>query len=289
MRSTTFALLACTSFSLFGTTAALAAREGEAPTTAQTPAGGTTVVQTTPGSGGVTVVAPTAGGGTVTATGCSTVVVQGNPTLVGPNGGPCPTYAPYQPYSAQPVYAPVPRYAPDPDRKAALLASTIFFGVGTGVAGIVYLIQHSNDGPYQPGYTDTSGVYHSGGYAPADPARARASLMTYGAILTLTPSIPRFVVGDTTKGLIFTGLRVASFATAALVDWGDKDDTKWQGPFLLGFAAPLTLGIIDLATTPHREDLIEKEKEGVTGVGVAPLASREGKTQGAFVSLQGKF
>ncbi len=73
------------------------------------------------------------------------------------------------------------------------------------------------------------------------------------------------------------------------MNWGDNGDTKWQGPFLLGFAAPLTLGIIDLATTPHREDLIEKEKEGVTGVGVAPLASREGKTQGAFVSLQGEF
>lgn len=265
---------------LLGSGSASAAREGEAPT-AQTPAGGTTVVQTTPGSPGVTVVAPTAGGGQVTATGCQTVVVQGNPTLVGPGGGPCPTYAPYQPYSAPAVAPPVPKYAPDPDRKAALLASTIFFGVGTGIAGVVYLIQWGND--HTTVCNSTDGCRR----VDADPARARTSLMTYGAILTLTPSIPRFVVGDTTRGLVYTGLRVASFAAAALIDWGNNSDTKWQGPALLGFAAPLTLGIIDLATTPHREDLVEKE--GVTGFGVAPIATKDGKAQGALVSLQGKF
>lgn len=277
-----FSLLASIALVLVAGSAS-AAREGEAPTTAQTPAGGTTVVQTAPGTGGVTVVAPTAGGGQVTATGCQTVVVQGNPTLVAPGGGPCPTYAPYQPYSAPAVAPPVPKYAPDPDRKAALLASTIFFGVGTGVAGIVYLVQWGND---RTTVCDTGTGCRR---VDADPGRARASLMTYGAILTLTPSIPRFVVGDTTRGLVYTGLRVASFAAAALIDWGSNSDTKWQGPVLLGFAAPLTLGIIDLATTPHREDLIEREKEGVTGFGVAPIASKDGKAQGAYVSLQGKF
>ena len=280
------ALAALAALSVSASAMAGEARD-DLPTSTATPPGGTTVVQTAPGAGGVTVVAPTAGGGQVTATGCQTVIVQGNPTLIGPNGGPCPPqYAPYQPYSAAPVYAPVPRYAPDPDRKAALLASTIFFGVGTGVAGIVYLIQWEGNDSYScaSGYSGGSPTYASA--CRKDPARSRASLMTYGAIITLTPSIPRFVVGDASKGLIYTGLRVASFAVAALVDWGDKSDTKWQGPFLLGFAAPLTLGIIDLATTPHREDLVEKE--GVTGFGVVPVA-QGGKTNGALVSLQGLF
>ena len=110
---------------------------------------GSTTVVAPPGSGGVTVVAPTAGGGSVTASGCSTVVVNGNPTLIGPGGMPCPAggpapypnYAPYAggPYAAPPPTMPYydvrPKYAPDPDRKAAQIGASIGFGVGGGVAG----------------------------------------------------------------------------------------------------------------------------------------------------------
>lgn len=251
-----------------------------------------------PGSGGVTVVVPTAGGGTVTASGCSTVVVNGAPTLVAPSGAPCPlpAYQPYSPYAAPttPYYDVKPKYAPDSDRKAALIASSIGFGVGGAVSGIMYLVQYAEDdsncGNHYVTYSDgtshyepvTSGCGHTG---------SRTSLLTYGAIMTIVPSLPRFVVGDTTKGLIYSGLRGLSVATAALVDWGDNGDTRWQGPFLLGFVAPVTLGIIDLATTPHREDLAEKvtAKPGVNSFSPVAVTDRSGKTHGALLSVGGLF
>ena len=275
------------------------------PTAPGTP--GSTTVVAPPASGGITVVAPTPGGGSVTASGCSTVVVNGSPTLIGPGGAPCPAsgypnYAPYQPYAAPPPTMPYydvrPRYAPDPDRKAAQIGASIGFGVGGGVAGIMYLVQYSesrdncsryryvrySDGTTQMEQDDSA--CSSGG--------ARASLITYGAIVTFLPSLPRFVVGDMTKGLIYTGLRGVSFATAALVNWGSDNDTRWQGPFLLGFVAPITLGIIDLATTPHREDFAEKEKAamrkpGINGIMPIAMTEKNGKTHGAMISLEGRF
>jgi hypothetical protein len=281
------------------------------PTTMPTPTApgtpGTTTVVAPPASGGVTVVAPTPGGGSVTASGCSTVVVNGSPTLIGPGGMPCPAsgypnYAPYSPYAAPPPTMPYydvrPRYASDPDRKAAQIGASIGFGVGGGIAGIMYLVQWGEERDrcnnyryvrYSDGTTqmekDDSGC---------EKGAARMSLIAYGTIVTFLPSLPRFVVGDTTRGLIYTGLRGASFATAALVNWGDDGDTRWQGPFLLGFVAPITLGIIDLATTPHREDLAEKEKAamrkpGINGIMPVAMTEKNGKTHGAMVSLEGRF
>jgi len=262
-----------------------------APAPAPPAATGTTTVVAPPGSGGVTVVAPTPGGGSVTATGCTSVVVNGSPTLVGPGGGPCPasagSYAPYQPYYGpppQPVYAERPRYARDPDRSGALIASAIVFGVGGGVAGIVYLEQYYNK-KCTYAYDSTSYRYNES--CTSDHSNARTALLTYGALVTLTPSIPRFVVGDTTKGLIYTGLRVGSFATAALVNWGDGNDS-WTGPFLLGFIAPITLGIVDLATTPHRED-IEAAHAGITSIAPVAVADPKHGATGALLSVQGLF
>jgi hypothetical protein len=254
---------------------------------------GSTTVVAPPGSGGVTVVAPGPNGGSVTASGCSTVVVQGQPTLVGPGGAPCPTLQPYQPYQQPyygppPVYEARPRYARDPERSGALIASAVGFGVGTAVAGIAYLVayaeQNDHCGETRWGTGDSTYVDNSGC------GKARTSLITYGAIVTFVPSIPRFVVGDSTKGLIYTALRGASFATAALIDWGDKSDSRWQGPFLLGFAAPLTLGIIDLATTPHREDLEEKSaKAGITSVSPVAVGDGHGRVSGGMLAMGGLF
>jgi hypothetical protein len=233
--------------------------------------------------------------------------VNGSPTLIGPGGAPCPAngaYPNYAPYSGTPYAAPPPtmpyydvrpRYASDPDRKAAVIGASIGFGVGGGVAGIMYLVQNSEERS-RCGYRTVT--YSDGSFGTerddCSSGGARASLLTYGAIVTFLPSLPRFVVGDTTKGLIYTGLRGAAFATAALVNWGDDGDTKWQGPFLLGFVAPVTLGIIDLATTPHREDLVEKEKAamrkpGISGVTPIAMTEKNGKTHGALVSLEGRF
>ncbi|MGZ3421888.1 MAG: hypothetical protein ACXWUG_00180 [Polyangiales bacterium] len=263
---------------------------------------GTTTVVAPPGSGGVTVVAPGPNGGSVTASGCTTVVVQGQPTMVGPGGAPCPTLAPYQPYQPYPpqyAYGPAPmyaqpRYARDPDRTAALIGSSIGFGVGAGVAGLVYLIAWTDE---QDHCNKTHSVYTgSGTYeTQADNSKcgsSRASLVTYGAIMTFIPSVPRFVVGDTTKGLIYTGLRGAAISVAALVNWGDNSDTKWQGPFLLGFAAPLTLAIIDLATTPHREDLEDSKptvKAGVKSLSPVAVGDGNGHVSGGMLAMGGLF
>ncbi len=262
------------------------------PTPPGTP--GSTTVQAPPGSGGVTVVAPTPGGGQVTASGCSTVVVAGQPTLVTPTGAPCPQLAPYQPYygpppQQQPYYQPAPRYARDPDRTGALIASAVGFGVGTAVSGIYYLVQwgRENDRCGQSRFDYRSNTYYEDNSACGT---SRASLVTYAVIVSIVPSVPRFVVGDTTKGLIYTGLRAAAVTSAALINWGSDSDTKWQGPFLLGFAAPITLGIIDLATTPHREDLEEKTaKAGITQIAPIALTDRSGHTHGGVLSLGGIF
>jgi hypothetical protein len=270
---------------------------------------GTTTVVAPPGSGGVTVVAPGPNGGSVTASGCTTVVVQGQPTMVGPGGAPCPTpYQPYQPYQPYPppqyAYGPPPmyvqsRYARDPDRTAALIASAVGFGVGAGVAGIVYLTQWSEEKEHcnksrQTWVSDGAGSGSGSYQETVDNSKcgsSRASLVTYGAIMTFVPSLPRFVVGDGTKGLIYTGLRGTAIAVAALVNWGGNDDTKWQGPFLLGFAAPLTLAIVDLATTPHREDLEEKPtvKAGIKSISPVAVGDGNGHVSGGMLAMGGLF
>ena len=77
----------------------------------------------------------------------------------------------------------------------------------------------------------------------------KAALYAMGAFLTLPPSVPRFVVGDVGTALLLTGLRGGSFALGAFVDWDDDSEVV---PVTLAFVAPLTLGIVDLATTPRR-------------------------------------
>ena len=257
--------------------------------------GGTTVVAPA-GSGGMTVVVPTAGGGTVTATGCTTVMVNGAPTLVDPNGAPCSNapYAPYTQYAPPMAYETRPRYQRDSDRTAALIGSAISFGVGAFVTGVTYLVKYDED---QRKCDNHYGSYAGGTYTPIDNSRycghpsASASLVAYGAIVAVVPSIPRFVVGDTTGGLIYTGIRGAAVAAAALIPWGGSSDTKWQGPFLLAFAAPITLGIIDLATTPHREDLEDKKpaQPGVSSIAPVSLYDPRTGSNGVLMSMSGIF
>lgn len=239
------------------------------PSTAPTPmppTGADTTVSAQPGSGGLTVISPTGSGGSVVAAGCSTVMVRGTPTLVGPGGAPCPTYAPYQPT----VYAPgylgeQPRYARDPERTTALIASSLVYGLGGTVSGIMYLLESNDGGNRNP----------------------TPWLLTYGALISIAPSVPRFVVGDTTKGLIYSAIRGASFAAGAFIDWGTSSESKFMGPFVFAFLAPVTFGIVDLATTPHREDLVERP--GVTGVAPVALADKAHGTHGALLSVSGIF
>ncbi|MBK9258776.1 MAG: hypothetical protein IPM54_02955 [Polyangiaceae bacterium] len=216
---------------------------------------GTVSVTRTP-EAGVDVHATTSAG-TVHGYGCSRVDVDPNARSNAPHG-PCPlahlppapppppVYMPpppprfmYPPLK-NPTQAMKPRWAPDPARRNALIASSIVFGLGTMLSGTAYTVSAMTSSMCN----EWSGVMCSG---PSKPA-----LYAMGTFLTITPSIPRFVVGDYGKAILYTALRGGSFAAGAFVDWNDP---TYLVPITLSFIAPLTLGIIDLATTPHREQL----------------------------------
>jgi hypothetical protein len=145
-----------------------------------------------------------------------------------------------------------PRYAPDPARTGALIASSLVFGLGTAAAGMAYL----------------------GSLATEHGDPSKPALVAMGLFLTAPPSVPRFVVGQTGMGVLWTALRASSFALGTMVDW--EDDT-YMLPATLTFIVPLTLGIVDLATTPHREQLEPKRRHhqsaGFTLHGIAPTAT----------------
>ncbi|HVK63040.1 MAG TPA: hypothetical protein VM694_01130, partial [Polyangium sp.] len=153
-----------------------------------------------------------------------------------------------------------PRYAPDPGRRGALIASSIIFGLGTATTGAAYLISL--------GASAACGATEICSVEPSKPA-----LYAMGAILTITPSVPRFVMGDWGKGLLYTALRGGSFAAGTMIDW---DDTTHLVPLTFAFLAPLTLGIVDLATTPHREQLEAKKQSAASSFelrGLGPTVS----------------
>lgn len=168
-----------------------------------------------------------------------------------------------------------PRWAPDPARRNALIASSIVFGLGTVLSGAAYTVSAMSSA-LCPG-----GVYDCAG--PSKPA-----LYAMGAFLTFTPSIPRFVVGDYSKAILYTALRGGSFAAGAFVDWNDP---TYLVPITFSFIAPLTLGIIDLATTPHREQLEARNRQAASNgfqlLGVGPTVATDfrGRSIPAFGAL----
>jgi hypothetical protein len=242
---------------------------------------GSVVVTQTP-AGPVDVHAPTPDG-MVHAYGCSRVEVDPRtrtpvaPVAAAPGQPTCPPY--YVPYPVYPypypVYAgpyvpyyrymppPKPRYAPDPQRSSAIALGAVAFGVGTLGAGTWYLEQKIED-------TSGFGPHHA-----ANLTSERAALVTLGAAEIIPASIPRFVMGDVGMALLFSGLRAGSFAIGALPNWG-KDN--WAAPLTFAFAAPVALSIVDLATTPHREQMIRRAapvsaKQTVHLDGIAPTVA----------------
>lgn len=274
----------------------------QVPPNVQVKPDGGVVVQQTPDRG-VDVHARTPSG-TVHAYGCDRVVFDPNdksgplppgaaPPCQAPNVAPPPPppqyYPPSDAYSYRPRYYPAysqpviparPRYAPDPGRKAALIASSLVFGLGTLASGSTYAVKIADRG-----IGDCS-LLESCGNRDAAPA-----LYAMGAIMTFTPSIPRFVVGDVGMGLLWTGLRGGSFALGTAINWGS--DGAFM-PITFAFIAPLTLGIIDLATTPHRENLRPKRVQVETasfhldGLGPTTMQDRAGNTVPALGAM-GRF
>lgn len=176
-----------------------------------------------------------------------------------------------------------PRFARDPMRTAALIAAPIVWGIGGTVFGLAHLADQSqscsttmaSSGSSQTTCTRNSGV---------------ASLVLYDATMTFVPSIPRWVAGDTTGALGYTAARAASVLVGTLVDYGNGPDA-WLGPFALGFMVPVALGIVDLATTPHREDLqpprkAHDAKSGPQLLGIAPSPVEDAHHHPAGATLQ---
>ena len=267
----------------------------QTPPNVQVQPNGGVVVTRTPDRG-VDVHARTPSG-TVHAYGCDRVVFDPNdksgPLPPGAAAPPCAAppppqaYPPPQSYGYPPRYYPAyppgpsfrrekPRYAPDPGRKGALIASSLVFGLGTLAAGSTYLMNVADEGIGDCSLLESCGNRD-----------AAAALYTMGAVMAITPSIPRFVVGDVGMGLLWTGLRGGSFLLGTAINWGP--DGAFM-PITFAFLAPLTLGIIDLATTPHRENLRPKVKvETATlkldGLGPTAMVDRGGNTVPAVGAL----
>lgn len=264
---------------------------GQLPPNVQVQPNGGVVVTRTPDKG-VDVHARTPSG-TVHAYGCDRVVFDPNDkSAPAPGAPPCaapPPPAPPPPsaytypprYYPAPTYVPArkPRYAPDPARKGALIASSLVFGLGTLAAGTTYVINLA-----EHGHGDCSLL------EACNRGESASSLLAMGAIMTVAPSIPRFVVGDIGMGLLWTGLRGGSFALGTAINWGSDGAMM---PITFAFIAPLTLGIIDLATTPHRENMRPKRQIEATsfqldGLGPTAMVDRGGNTVPGFSAL-GRF
>jgi hypothetical protein len=215
----------------------------------------------------------------VHAYGCHRVDVDPGADVKGPvvtAPGPCPLAHP-PPYAAPPgaygyAYPPPPppdfgrkkrqRWAPDPARKGALIASSIIFGVGTAASGTAYLFSFIPDCSF-------------GGCGPS--RGSKPALYAMGSFLTITPSVPRFVVGDWGYGILWTALRGGSFAAGTLIDFKDK---SYLLPLTLAFITPLTLGIVDLATTPHREQIEARNRQAANGwqlQGIGPTVAYDSR------------
>ncbi len=185
-------------------------------------------------------------------------------------------------------------YAPDPGRKAAIIAAPIVFGVGSALAGITYLAR---------GTTCNTTFDANGSHENCQSSDGKVALWTYNIIVAGVPSTPRWVVGDVMGALVYTGARTASVVVASAIDWGHNDSSSWLGPFMLGFAVPITLGIVDLATTPHREDLAPKDDGHdahearaaaptgfrVSAIAPSTLEDPSHKVNGAMLNLSATF
>jgi hypothetical protein len=258
------------------------------PETPETPGPSTTVVAA-PGGPGVTVVAPMAHGGTVVARDCGSVTVTGSPTLVDASGQPLCPFKPPKP-EIRYVYVEVPvevpgreRFAPDGARSGAIAFGAITLAVGSLLAGGWYAdsVQHDY---YQCGFGSCRAT---GGLGP---------LAVYTGIMSFAPTLPHFVVGDSTGGWIWSAAIASTIAIAKGLDIADDGNHGIGGSgVVLGFIIPTTMGIIALATTPHAEDLVPEKKKKkaktaqVDGFAFVPVATATGHSNGGLMSVSGRF
>jgi hypothetical protein len=282
-----------------------AADSAEADAPASPKPASTTTVVADPDGPGVTVIAPTARGGTVVARGCGSVTVTDSPTVVDARGQPLCPFKPPEP-EVRYVYVEVPveverrarpKFAPDSERGGAIVIGALAIsigalGVGSWYANSVHddvaackmahATPHTSNGytysDYGEGY---SGCSASGGIGP---------LLAYTSLMSFAPTLGHFVVGSTTRGWVYATVIASSIAFGKVLDASTSGvNDVGTGGMLFGFIIPTTLGIVALATTPHREDLVDKGgRPRLVGFSVAPLAARGG-ANGGVASLAGTF
>lgn len=146
-------------------------------------------------------------------------------------------------------FHPAPLYAPDRARTAMLATGWSLFGLNATVTPVVAFFDNLK--------IDCRSHCNSS---------SKAWLTMAPAIFT--PSLPRWAAGDVQGALIYTSLRAASWTAGAILE---KNATEASfGVFVAAFVVPLGLGLADLVTTPHREDLKAPKADGVQLQGIAP-------------------
>jgi hypothetical protein len=186
-------------------------------------------------------------------------------------------------------------YEPDPARKAAIIASPIVLGVGGLAAGVAYLSARASQNCTYTTYNNTTTQSYTNNCTHGNTV---PPLVLYDTIVGAVPSAPRWVVGDVSGALLYTGLRGGSLLIASVVNWG-TDDSSWIGPFTLGFLVPITLAVVDLATAPHREDLQPSPKPPgeesralrprLTGITPVAITGPERRVDGAALNVSASF
>lgn len=146
-------------------------------------------------------------------------------------------------------FHPAPLYASDPTRTAMLATGWSLLGLNATITPIATFFDNLK--------IECRHACNSS---------SKAWLTMAPAIFT--PSLPRWAAGDVQGALIYTGLRAASWTAAAILE---KQATEASfGVFVGAFVVPLGLGIVDLATAPHREDVKPAKATGVQLQGIAP-------------------
>ena len=106
--------------------------------------------------------------------------------------------------------------------------------------------------------------------------------------MVFTPSLGRWAVGDVKGALLFTGLRAASWTTAALLVENTKRDDHLP-VFLTAYALPIALAVVDLVTTPHREELAAPKGTSLQGIAPSPVLDAKGGIHGITLDAAGVF
>ncbi len=163
----------------------------------------------------------------------------------------------------------VPQTASDPGRAAAVAFTAVLYPIGgIGFAALYFdRVEAARDECL--GEQEVIGTAQYGGmtFEVRDRAYAQDAcrktgalgpLFLYGTFMAFAPGLPRIVVGN------YSGMFAWAAATSASIGLGwaaqarSKDNSSAMG--YVGVFVPFVLGIIELSTTPRRDDLLARSR-----------------------------